>query len=72
MCLLMLLFMFVSRAGRRGGGAPREPRFARLALRPLSLFVELICVFMMVFMFVSGKESLASLASLASLGARCH
>ena len=41
------------------GGAPREPRCARLARRPLSLFV-------------SEVGRLASLASLASLAARFH
>ena len=56
----------------RVGGTPREPRFARLARRPLSLIVEFICVFMLVFMFVSAVGRLASLASLTSLGAHFH
>ena len=54
------------------GGAPRKPRFARLARRPLPLFVEFICVLMLVFLFVSGVRRLASLASLASPGAEFH
>ena len=66
MCLHVGIYVCVSCE------APREPRFARLARRPLSLIVEFIRVFMLVFMFGSGVGRLASLATLASLDTRFH
>ena len=48
----------------------REPRFAWLVRRLLSLIVKFIYVCMLALMFLSRVERLASLASLGSLGAR--
>ena len=53
-----------------GGASRASLRSPRSA--PALLIVEFICVFMLVFMFASAVGRLASLASLASLGARFH